>query len=68
MTSVKIIDTCKRFTAEDTTWQSAHAASVAAERYHDVTGEPVQYANHDGIVLGYIDGQGRRFGTYATCG
>lgn len=68
MTSVKIIDTCKRFTAEDTTWQSAHAASVAAERYHDATGEPVQYANHDGIVLGYIDGQGRRFGTYATCG
>lgn len=68
MTSVKIINTCKRFTAENSTWQSAHAASVAAELYHNATGEPVQYANSDGVVMGYIDVSGRRFGEYATCG
>lgn len=66
--TTKIIDTCKRFTAEDATWQSAHAASLAAQEYHNQTGEEVQCANHKGEVFGYISADGRGYGCFATCG
>jgi len=68
MTEVKIYDGCKRFKAEEDTWQSCHAASCAAQEYHNRTGEEVQVANYDGVVYGYISADGRGYGVFATCG
>ena len=68
MTHAPIADTYARITAKEKGWQAMEEAEAEAFELHRRTGEAVQVATYEGIVVGFIREDGCTFGSLATFG